>query len=204
MVAPVFIYCGNALARIFLIQNWVSVGQALTAIVFFSFFFFVCLFVCLFLCLWREKHRLSIPTARGEVYSVQKTLRRCAANMGSKISSLLVYEWPLIKPRICYMNGWIFENCLKFIKIWSKIWLISIWMSHFFLKNWYFYGSTFKFRGGTSLSKPNLSTSAPPPGGTDWGLFWFCLWLKSRKTIKLDMQTHYEHYMGSRTRLTRV
>ena len=34
-------------------------------------------------------------------------------------------------------------------------------MGHFFLKNWYLYGSTFKFRGGTSLPKPNLST---PPG----------------------------------------
>ena len=34
-------------------------------------------------------------------------------------------------------------------------------MGYFFLKNWYLYGSTFKFRGGTSLSKPNLST--PPP-----------------------------------------
>ena len=35
-------------------------------------------------------------------------------------------------------------------------------MGHFFLKNWCLYGSTFKFRGGTSLPKPNLST--PPPG----------------------------------------
>ena len=31
-------------------------------------------------------------------------------------------------------------------------------MGHFFLKNWYLYGSTFKFGGGTSLPKPNLST----------------------------------------------
>ena len=30
-------------------------------------------------------------------------------------------------------------------------------MSYFFLKNLYLYGSTFKFRGGTSLPKPNLS-----------------------------------------------
>ena len=30
-----------------------------------------------------------------------------------------------------------------------------------FLENWYLYGSTFKFRGGISLLKPNLST---PPG----------------------------------------
>ena len=27
---------------------------------------------------------------------------------------------------------------------------------HFFLKNWYLYGSAFKFRSGTSLPKPNL------------------------------------------------
>ena len=31
-------------------------------------------------------------------------------------------------------------------------------MGYFFLKNWYLYGSTFKFRGSTSLPKPNLST----------------------------------------------
>ena len=34
-------------------------------------------------------------------------------------------------------------------------------MGHFFLKNWYFYGSSFKFCGGKSLPKPNLSTSPP-------------------------------------------
>ena len=47
-------------------------------------------------------------------------------------------------------------------KIWPKIGLIGKWMGYFFLKNWYLYGSTFKFSGGTSLPKPNLST---PPGG---------------------------------------
>ena len=31
------------------------------------------------------------------------------------------------------------------------------YMSHFFLKNCYLYGSNFKFRGGTSLPEPNLS-----------------------------------------------
>ena len=46
-------------------------------------------------------------------YLVQKTLRECAANMGSKIS-LLVYEWPLIKCKIWYMNGSIFQNLAKF------------------------------------------------------------------------------------------
>ena len=37
-------------------------------------------------------------------------------------------------------------------------------MGYFFLKNWYLYGSIFKFRGGTSLPKPNLST---PPRDLD-------------------------------------
>ena len=46
-------------------------------------------------------------------------------------------------------------------KIWPKIGQIGIWMGYFFLKNWCLYGSTFKFCGGTSLPKPNLST----PGG---------------------------------------
>ena len=31
-------------------------------------------------------------------------------------------------------------------------------MGYFFLKNWYLYGSIFKFCGGKSLPKPNLST----------------------------------------------
>ena len=71
------------------------------------------------------------------------------------------------------------------IKIWPKIGPIGIWMGYFFLKKtgicmgllsnsvaahpyqnqtWvsYLYGATFKFRGGTSLPKPNLSI--PPPG----------------------------------------
>ena len=37
----------------------------------------------------------------------------CAANMGSKIS-LLVYEWPLVKCKIWYVNGAIFQNFPKF------------------------------------------------------------------------------------------
>ena len=72
-------------------------------------------------------------------YLVQKTLQGCAANMGSKIS-LLVYEWPLIKCKIRYMNGSIFQNfpkigsnLIKFMKnqeillnIWHKIGSIGI------------------------------------------------------------------------------
>ena len=116
-----------------------------------------------------------IHSGGGGGYLVQKTLRGCAANMGSKIS-LLVYEWPIIKCKIWYMNGSIFSkfgqiwakigsNLRKFwkklvilFKIWPKIGPIGILMGYFFLKNWYLYGSTFKFCGGTSLPKPNLST----------------------------------------------
>ena len=43
-------------------------------------------------------------------------------------------------------------------KIWPKIGPIGIWMGYFFLKNWYLYGSTYKFHGGTTLPKPNSST----------------------------------------------
>ena len=103
------------------------------------------------------------------------TLQGCAANMGSKIS-LLVYEWPRIKCKICYMNGLIFQHFPKFepklaqilrkfwknwvilLKIWQKIGPIGIRMGQLFWKNWYLYWSTFKFCGGTSLPKPNLST----------------------------------------------
>ena len=53
------------------------------------------------------------------------------------------------------------KNQVILLKIWPKIEQIGIWLGHFFLKNWYLYGSTFKFRGSTSPPKPNLST----PGG---------------------------------------
>ena len=77
------------------------------------------------------------------------------------------------------MNGLIFQNLsqnwLKFKKIleklgdfaqnWAPNWPIGKWMGDFFLKNWYLYGSLFKFCGGTSLPKPNLST---PQGSLFW------------------------------------
>ena len=50
------------------------------------------------------------------------------------------------------------KNRMILLKNWPKIRPIGIWMGHFFLKNWYLYGSTFKFHCGTSLPKPNLST----------------------------------------------
>ena len=86
-----------------------------------------------------------------EGYSVQNTLRGCATTMGNNIS-LLVYEWPLIKCKIWYMNGSIFskfsqiwaqtgsnlrkcwKNQVILLKIWPKIEQIGIWMGHFFLK----------------------------------------------------------------------
>ena len=52
----------------------------------------------------------------------------------------------------------IWKKIVIVFKIWPKIGPICIWMGYFFLKNWYLYGSIFKFRGGTSLPKPNLST----------------------------------------------
>ena len=105
-------------------------------------------------------------------YSIQKTLGGCATNMASKIS-LLVHEWPLIKCKIWYMSELIFQNWLKFKKILKKkmvdfaqnlaqIEPIGIWMGHFFLKIWYFYGSTLKFGSSTSLPRLNFSTPRVP------------------------------------------
>ena len=60
------------------------------------------------------------------------------------------------------------QNWLKFKKILEKLGdfaqnLAQNWSDWYmngslFLENWYLYGSTFKFCGGTSLPKPNLST----------------------------------------------
>ena len=63
----------------------------------------------------------------------------------------------------------ILENQVILLKISPKIEQIGMRMGHFLLKNWYFYVSTFKFRGGTSLPKPNLST----PGVLRWLTFHF-------------------------------
>ena len=52
------------------------------------------------------------------------------------------------------------KNRVILLKIWRKIGPIGIWMGLFFLKNWYLYASTFKFRSGTSL--PQNQTWVPP------------------------------------------
>ena len=79
----------------------------------------------------------------------------------------LVYEWVDFS-KFGQIWAKIGSNLRKFwkksvilFKIWPKIEPIGIWMGCFFFKNWYLYGSTFKFHGNTSLPKPNLST---PPG----------------------------------------
>ena len=81
----------------------------------------------------------------------------------------LVYEWVDFS-KFGQMWAKIDLNLRRFwkklvilFKIWPKIGPIGIWMGYFFLKNWYLYGSTFRFRGGTSLPKLNLTTP-PPPG----------------------------------------
>ena len=82
----------------------------------------------------------------------------------------LVYEWvnfSKFEPKLVQ----IFKKWKKLVilfKIWPKIGRIGIWMGYFFLKNWYLYESTFKFRGSTSLPKPNLST----PLGSYPSKFW--------------------------------
>ena len=90
---------------------------------------------------------------------------------------------PCIKRKIWYINGQLFkivpnlsQNWLKFKKILEKSgdfaqnlsqnradWYMNVLI---FLEKLVFVWSTFKFRGGTSLPKPNLSTPGgnnPPP-----------------------------------------
>ena len=100
---------------------------------------------------WSEADRtncLGLHQRRGWVLST-KHHTGCAVNMGSKIS-LMVYDWPLIKCKIWYMNGSIFQNLTKIPKIGSNL-------RNFFgpgqlvyecvtpsYKNWYLYGVYFQ------------------------------------------------------------
>ena len=80
-----------------------------------------------------------------------------------------MYEWvnfskvPHIWAKIGSNLRKFWKNRVILLKIWPKIGPIGIRMSRFFLKNWYLYGSAFKFHGGTSLPKPNLSTPQCQP-----------------------------------------
>ena len=81
----------------------------------------------------------------------------------------LVYEWVEFS-KSGQIWAKIGSNLRKFwkklvilFKIWPKIGPIGMWMGYFFLKNWYMYGSTFNFCGGTSLPKPNSTPLPPPP-----------------------------------------
>ena len=130
------------------------------------------LFVCNYLR-WQIYKCFGYQLA-GEGYSVQKTLRGCATNMGSKIS-LLVYKWPLIKCKIWYINGVDFSKCSQ---IWAKIgWIIrKFWKkSGDFAQNladWYMNGSFFSWKIGICLGLlSNFAVAYPyqtklkyPPG----------------------------------------
>ena len=85
---------------------------------------------------------------------------------GYKIN-LLVYEWPLIKYEIWYMNGSTFQkfvsnlrnfwkNWMILLKIWLKIRSHGIWKGHFFLKNLYVYGFTYIICDVSKLEYPPL------------------------------------------------
>ena len=94
----------------------------------------------------------------------------------------------------------ILEKLVILFKIWSKIGPIGIWMGYFFLKNWYLYGSTFKFHGGTSLPKPNLSTRGGGGGGrsgkkclfpgklANFPTIIMCLYVQNKKKIPSNFQ----------------
>ena len=109
----------------------------------------------------------------------------------------LVYEWvdfskvPQIWAKIMKIGSNLrkfWKNRVILLKIWQKMGPIGIWMGRFFLKNWYLYGSTFKFCGGTSLPKPNLST--PPGCSID-----YCVRLSStRMYVKIAFISHWNDF----------
>ena len=80
----------------------------------------------------------------------------------------LVYEWVDFS-KSGQIWAKIGSNLRKFwkksvisFKIWPKIGPIGIWMGYFFLKNWYLYGSTFKFVAAPKEYPPNVGI----------GLYW--------------------------------
>ena len=99
-------------------------------------------------------------------YSVQKTLRGCATNMGSKIS-LLVYERLLMKCKIWYINGLIFQNLsqkwLKLIKFW-KNWVILLKIGPIGIYKWV----TFSWKIGTCMGLLSNSVKTHPCQNQTW------------------------------------
>ena len=89
---------------------------------------------------------------RGVVLST-KNPTGCTANMGSKIS-LLVYEWPLKKCEIWYMNGSIFQNFLRWFC--SKLGrLVHKWV-------------TFSWKIGICMGLISNSSTARPYQNQTW------------------------------------
>ena len=93
----------------------------------------------------------------GEVLSTKDSTGMCP-NMSSKISHL-VYEWPLIKGKIWYMNGLIFpifpilEKSGDFAQNWAK-WITFSW------KFWYLYG----LLSNSAQVHPYQNQTWVPPG----------------------------------------
>ena len=106
----------------------------------------------------------------GGGYSVQKTLRGCAANTGSKIS-LWVYDWHLVK-----MQNLVYEwvNFSKFSQIWAKIEKIlekiGPFCSKFGLKlAWLVYEwVTFSWKIGICMSLLSIFTAVHPYQDQTW------------------------------------
>ena len=111
------------------------------------------------------------PTPRQKIILVRAT------SMGSKISLLVIWMTAYKKPNLVYKwvdfskfpQTWakigldlrkFWKNCVILLKIWPKIKQIGTLMGQYFLENlvftWYFYRSTFKVCGSTSLPKTKL------------------------------------------------
>ena len=125
------------------------------------------------------------PTPRQKIIWVRAT------SMGSKISLLVIWMTPYKKPNLVYKwvdfskfsQTWakigldlrkLWKNCVILLKILPKIKQIGTLMGQYFLKTWYllgyFYRSTFKVCGSTSLPKTKLEY---PPGVFRWPISFF-------------------------------
>ena len=102
----------------------------------------------------------------------------------SKIS-LLVYEWPLIKCKIWYMNGAIFkiwpnlsQNWLKFKKIWGR--LVYEWV-------------TFSWKTGICMGLLSNSVAAHPYQNQ--------IWVPPRGLLTICIYIHF-HFVNIKSQLT--